>query len=257
MKTAADVIATLQALQAKKSWTWSDLSAPQAELDAIDAARYVPGAPPASDEDVEAIDTAYDLLATLMDGASDVADVLNEPIARLLDARSRAIKLLAVKNHTSEEVAALQAVLDDVSQHERDGVYYGTPADAPAGQAYISELVADLADRTHALLETASPMAEGVAKIYHALDGHHRHLAALARKPVAELKNSVNEVARVQGMLQDIDSARSASTGAFAPGADGSVPPGQAAAAALLERNFALAHKILMRVEKAEAGPAK
>jgi hypothetical protein len=192
----------------------------------------------------------------MLDGASDVAPVLAEPIARLLDARARAVKLACIKNHTAEEVAVLQAVLDDVSAHQKDGVFYGTPADAPAGQAYVSELVADLAERTHALLESSSPMAEATGKIYHALDGHHAHLASLARKPVSELKLALNEVARVQGQLQAIDSARSSATGAFAVGPDGEVPPGQAAVASLLEKCFKLAHKILLRVEKAEAGPA-
>lgn len=64
MKTAADVIQTLQDMKKKGAWTWSELASPQGELDAIDAARYAPNAPPASDEDIEKIDMAYGMRAS-------------------------------------------------------------------------------------------------------------------------------------------------------------------------------------------------
>ena len=78
---------------------------------------------------------------------------------------------------------------------------------------------------------------------------------SLARLPVGELRTEgrAREVARAQGQLQKIDAARSAATGAWGTQPDGSVPPGQAACADLLERCFRLAHKILVRTEKAEA----
>ena len=199
-----------------------------------------------------------DLLFALLDSASDVDPRLVGPIARLQDASAAADRLAAAKHvATADEVRALQAVGADVQAHCVDGVYYGTPADAPAGQAYVSDLVAGLADKCHALLEAAGDREMGAetAEIYHALAGHHAHLAALARLPVGELRTEgrAREVARAQGQLQKIDAARSAATGAWGTQPDGSVPPGQAACADLLERCFRLAHKILVRTEKAEA----
>lgn len=200
-----------------------------------------------------------DLLSALMDSASDVDARLSEPIAKLQDSKATCLRLALTKNHTAEEVAALQAVVAEVEAHKADGVYYGTPADAPAGQAYLSELVDDVASRCHALLESAGAMGEETGRVHHALAGHHAHLAALARLPLAELRSEArqHEIARVQGMLDTVDSSRSSSTGAFCVGPDGAVPPGQAAVVDLLERCFKLARKLLVRIEKAEeAGTA-
>lgn len=59
MKKAADIIESLNALKAKGSWTFSELADPQGRLDEIDAARFLPNAQPATDQEVEDIDTAY------------------------------------------------------------------------------------------------------------------------------------------------------------------------------------------------------
>ena len=298
MPTVAVTLASLQTLQAAGGGhTFSDLTPLQAALDAADAARYAPGAT-ADDALICAINDAYGacmrarvgrkigfeaaeravrgresmshaskhtsftrhtgLLASLLDTASDVDARLTAPIGRLLDATATATRLAHTKNHTADEVNPIQDVLVDVGANCKDGVYYGTPADAPAGQAYVSELVADLAEKCHSLLETAGEMNEATGRVYHALAGHHAHLAALARLPLAELRSDAHahEVARIQGKLQEDDSARSAASGAFGVGVDGAVPPGQAACVDLLERCFRLAHKILVRTEKAETADA-
>ena len=65
-------------------------------------------------------------------------------------------------------------MLDAIDSARTDGVFGGTLAAPPAGQAAAADLLEACMEKAHALLETATPMSGEVATIYGALAKHHK-----------------------------------------------------------------------------------
>ena len=101
---------------------------------------------------------ATDLLASALDHATDV-DARVRPIISNLKGIKKALDRLGhAKAASTEEVQHYQQMLAAIDARRADGVFAGSLADVPAGQAQAVELLEQAFERAHALLEGATDM---------------------------------------------------------------------------------------------------
>ena len=99
-----------------------------------------------------------DLLASALDHATDVDARVRPIISNLKGIKKALDRLSHAKAASTEEVQHYQQMLAAIDAKRSDGVFGGTLADVPAGQAQAVELLEQAFERAHALLEGATDM---------------------------------------------------------------------------------------------------
>ena len=136
-------------------------------------------------------------------------------------------------------------MLAAIDGRRSDGVFGGDLGDVPAGQAQAVELLEACFERAHALLEGATEMDSHLrTEVFEPLVKHKRHLAELLKEHATNPTHAEFELAKVQGMLDAIDSARLANSPQEFGVKDGKVPAGQAVCHSLLEDCYRIVRKI-------------
>lgn len=227
----------------KREHTFNELLSIQAELDEIDTDRInnngVFGGPaeagtiPAGQAVCsELLNQGYELIADLTTDALDMAPEVRSVCNNLSGIRNALARMLRDGGHTHEDVRHYQNMLDAIDSKRVNGVFCGDLATGkvPEGQAVASELLAQCYRLVERLLASAADMPPEMERIHHALLKHHQHLHGLRRKP-----HTTDDIRRIQGQLDVIDSERMANDGIFEGSLkEGRVPPGQALLSKLL-----------------------
>ena len=118
---------------------------------------------------------ATDLLASALDHATDVDARVRPIISNLKGIKKALDRLSHAKAASTEEVQHYQQMLAAIDAKRSDGVFGGTLADVPAGQAQAVELLEQAFERAHALLEGATDMDSHLkAEVFEPLVKHKR-----------------------------------------------------------------------------------
>ena len=116
-----------------------------------------------------------DLLASALDHATDVDARVRPIISNLKGIKKALDRLSHAKAASTEEVQHYQQMLAAIDAKRSDGVFGGTLADVPAGQAQAVELLEQAFERAHALLEGATDMDSHLkAEVFEPLVKHKR-----------------------------------------------------------------------------------
>ena len=121
------------------------------------------------------INKKTDLLASALDHATDVDARVRPIISNLKGIKKALDRLSHAKAASTEEVQHYQQMLAAIDAKRSDGVFGGTLADVPAGQAQAVELLEQAFERAHALLEGATDMDSHLkAEVFEPLVKHKR-----------------------------------------------------------------------------------
>ena len=131
--------------------------------------------PPHQKKKKKKLNKQTDLLASALDHATDVDARVRPIISNLKGIKKALDRLSHAKAASTEEVQHYQQMLAAIDAKRSDGVFGGTLADVPAGQAQAVELLEQAFERAHALLEGATDMDSHLkAEVFEPLVKHKR-----------------------------------------------------------------------------------